>query len=444
MDKYLSIIKDKADYGELFIYNNESQKIAFESGTVKSYDTKSKLGYAVRVTKDDKTGFSYGNDFEKIGEVVDNALSTIKYTNEKAIPFAEQCTIPETPKEIYNKDIEKVTPEEMIEANKILCQKVSEIDPKLLPDSDVSRSITEISLATTNGFNGNIKTSAYSAGVGVTLIKPEDIFQWGGGAAYLNSKIDYDQIAKELAEDVELINNKQDSISGKLPVIFSPLMMSQLYCVFEEGISGSNIYRKTSPLVDKINSKIFDDRISIFEDPKGCDYLGFSSFDHEGTIVKRKPLVENGVLKNYMLTRKFAEKLKMSPTGNGYRNKFLVNETSIDTQPAACRNTTVIEGGNSSLEEMLSGIKDGIYCVYSPNIFQGNIVSGDFSGSLYLSYRIKNGKLLGRMKNLTVSGNIYDLFTKQLVSLSKETKAHSWVPTFKSPHVLLKDVTISG
>ena len=444
MKKYLDKIQQKADSGELFVYKNKKQDISFESGKIKKYDTKSSTGYAVRVTKDNKTGFSYGNNFDKIDEVIDNALSTLKFTNEKSFEFSKETNIPEIPKEIYNEEIEKVTAEEMIKTNKILCEKVTELDPKILPDSGVSKEIAEISLLTTDGFNGNYKTSFLNASVGAMIIQPEDIFQWGSGAAYLSNKIDHDKIVNDLMKDMGKIKNLTSSISGKLPVILSPLFMSQLYAILEAGISGGTIYRKLSPLVGKIDSKIFDERISITEDPLACGLLGFTPFDHEGTVVNKKSIVENGVLKNYHLTQKFADKLNMDPTGNGYRNKFLVGDTSIEIQPSANRNTTVISGGDSSLDEMIADIKEGIYCDYSPNLFQGNIVTGDFNGSLYLCYKIENGKIIGRMKGLTISGNIYELFTKNLVSLSKETGSAAFTPTFESPHIMLKDVSISG
>jgi len=120
IDHLMNRIDQKSDSGELFIYNNDRQKISFESGKIKKYDTKSNSGYAVRVTKENKTGFSYGNNFENIDEVIDNALSTIKFTNEKSFSFANESELPELPKEIYNKDIENFSTDSMIETNKIL------------------------------------------------------------------------------------------------------------------------------------------------------------------------------------------------------------------------------------------------------------------------------------------------------------------------------------
>lgn len=440
----LKKLKNRADSGELFIYKNDKQEISFESGKIKKYDTKSSTGFAVRVTNDNKSGFSYGNNFDKIDEVIDNALSTLKFTNEKSYPFAKETQISQIPKEVYSKDIENLSADEMILTNKTLCDKIIKIDNKLLPDSSVTKEIAEVSLLTTDGFSGTYKTSFLNAGVGATIIQPEDIFNWGSGDTFINTKIDHDIIIDNFMKDIPKIKNITSSISGKLPVILSPLFMSKLYAILQSGISGGSIYRNLSPLVGKIGSKIFDERISISEDPLACGLLGFAPFDHEGTIVNKKSIIENGILKNYLLTRQFADKLNMEPTGNGYRNRFLVGDTSIEMQPSANTNTTVISGGDSTLEEMISDIKEGIYCDFSPNLFQGNIVTGDFSGNLYLCYKIENGKIIGRMKGLTISGNIYDLFTNNLVSLTKETHAHAFTPTFKSPHIMLKDIAISG
>jgi len=193
--------------------------------------------------------------------------------------------------------------------------------------------------------------------------------------------------------------------------------------------------------VGKLGQQIFDERITITEDPTDCGMLGFAPFDHEGTPVTKRSIIKDGILKQYYLTRKYASRLGMQPTGNGYRIK---SNISSEVQPSIHRNTVRIEPGKLSLDSMLADIKEGVYCDFSPNITFGNVESGDFSGSLYMCYKIENGNLTGRMKDLIISGNIYKLLKDNLVGLSSESEAHDFAPTFKSPCLYLRDVTISG
>ena len=444
MQHILDQIRDKADAGELFMTKANTRSITYESGKIKDYNTKSNRGYAIRLVKNGKLGFSYGNDLSKIGNVLENALLACKFSGEKAYPLAETAAVPEIPAAIFNKQVAELSPEAMIEVNEKLCAGLRNYDPQLLPDSEVSKSISEIELHTTGGFSSSYKSAAWGAGVGATIVQPEDIYQWGSSTSSLTDDLDVEALLQRAIKDIELGRNVVPSISGRLPVVFSPHFVSQLYEILEEGIKGSEIFLKNSPLADKLDTPIFDDRITILEDPLACGLQGFNPFDHEGTIVCKKPIVDSGILKRFYLTRKFAAKLNMDPSGNGFRQKPRSSSISADVQPMVTRNTITINPGDLSLDDMLADIKEGVYCEYSPNLTFGNVITGDFSGSLGMCYKIENGKRIGRMKDLTISGNLYDLLTNQVVALSRETMAHDFAPTFESPHFYMRDVTITG
>ena len=94
--------------------------------------------------------------------------------------------------------------------------------------------------------------------------------------------------------------------------------------------------------------------------------------------------------------------------------------------------------GEESSEELLAGIGDGLYIKLLMGFGQSNILNGDFSANVGLGYRIKGGKVVGRVKDTMVAGNVYDIF-KANVQLSRERD-----PMYRLPYAVLHGVNVSA
>ena len=443
MKKYLDLLAKKADHGELFTMDRRIQRIGFESGQIKEARLESRQGYAVRVAHKGKIGFSYGNDFNNVAEIIDNALLTARYSGEESFPFAPETNVPELTGPIFSQDIMDLTQQDMVALNEDMCQSLLRSDPDITPNSDVIKQWQSIQVMTTKGFAHTYERTVLELALGAGLIGENDIFQWYVQDASVKNDADITRMHALLKRDLDRSRTLVPSISGKLPVIMTPRFLDEVFGIFFSALNGEMIYRKTSPMRDKLNQPIFDPRISIHEDPAAAERIALIPFDHEGTPVAAKPIVEKGVLRNFLLTRKYAHLLGMEPTGNGYRSQFMKG-LSVASQPSASSSVKVMSPGDTPLEAMLADIKQGVYCEMSPNIFMGNVLNGDFNGLLYLCYKIENGRLKGRMKNLTISGNIYDLMRHNVVALSKERECRYQSSHFHAPYAMVKDVTISG
>ena len=110
------------------------------------------------------------------------------------------------------------------------------------------------------------------------------------------------------------------------------------------------------------------------------------------------------------------------PTGNSGCSPY-----SLDVSP-----------GRETKEELLSSIDDGLYIKELMGFGQGNIINGDFSSNVALGYRIRRGKIVGRVKNTMMAGNIYDLLAKN-VRLSSDRD-----PILRLPYALIEGVSVSA
>jgi PmbA protein len=208
--------------------------------------------------------------------------------------------------------------------------------------------------------------------------------------------------------------------------------------LFFNGVNGEAIYRKTSPLTGKLNHEIFDKRITIYDDGTINGAFNSCPFDDEGIMSQKTLLVEKGFLKNFLTDIEYSGKLNMAPTGNGFRTKGMMSAyRSYKMYPAIRPSTMVMEPGTTSEADLISNIKKGVLI---KNIKDFPVdPNGDFSGVSERAYKIVNGKITGRVKNLKIRGNIYNLFKDKLLAISSDVEISE---EFRLPYMLFKDVEI--
>ncbi len=166
-----------------------------------------------------------------------------------------------------------------------------------------------------------------------------------------------------------LYNKGQKEISPpaeKMSIIFTPRSMYTLMWRFTEATNAINIYQKVSPVKDKIGEKLFSEKLSIVDNPHNEKSLAPCGFDDEGVPTNKLTLVENGVLKSFYYDLNYAGKLKVKPTGHGYKNSSWGGEM-VSLKPNPNLQHLQILPGDISLENMISRIKRGILLSVIPN-----------------------------------------------------------------------------
>ena len=142
--------------------------------------------------------------------------------------------------------------------------------------------------------------------------------------------------------------------------------------------NGQSIFKKTSPLQNKIGEQIFSDCLTIFDNPLDDKLPGARVFDDEGVRTAKLEIVNAGVLKNFYYDLEYAAKLKTNSTGHGYRSSMWGGDrTKIKPGPVLSHLT--IEPGSASLQEMISSMERGIILKGAMGAHSGNIPNGDYS-----------------------------------------------------------------
>jgi len=188
--------------------------------------------------------------------------------------------------------------------------------------------------------------------------------------------------------------------AGKCPVVFSPRAIPVILYPLSIGMNGSSIYTKSSPIFDKLGQKLFDEKFSLIDDPTLDFRSGSAPFDAEGILKRRQTMIDKGVLSAFYFDLTTARKSGHSSNGCGMRSLFGPVSPSSSNM--------LIEPGTQSSNDIIASIDEGILVESALGMGQGNVLSGAFSNPVGAGYKIEGGKIVGRVKNVAIAGNVYD------------------------------------
>jgi PmbA protein len=207
----------------------------------------------------------------------------------------------------------------------------------------------------------------------------------------------------------------------KVPVIFAAEEARSLLGHFVSAISGSSLYRKSSFLLDSLNTKVFPEHIHIEENPHLAKGLGSAPFDDNGVATRPNVFIEKGIVKNYVLGVYSARQLGMKTTGNagGVHNLFI-----------------------STSQHDLSGLlkKMGTGLLVTELMGQGiNLITGDYSRGAS-GFWVENGEIQYPVEEITIAGNLRDMYAN-LVEVGCDVDKRGNIQTGS---ILLEQMTVAG
>ncbi|PJK30758.1 TldD/PmbA family protein [Minwuia thermotolerans] len=190
--------------------------------------------------------------------------------------------------------------------------------------------------------------------------------------------------------------------SNRLPVVFDPRVANGLLGHFAAAINGTAIARGTSFLKNRMGERVFAEGIRVVDDPLRPRGLRSRPVDGEGVAVRRTDLIEDGILKTWMLDSATARQLGLQTTGHAGRG--------AGSSPSPGPSNLYLEPGEVSPEELIADITEGFYVTELIG-FGVNGVTGDYSRGA-AGFWIENGRIGFPVSEMTVAGNLKDMFLK--------------------------------
>lgn len=397
LNEILNIAEKYVDSAEAYYLENNLIPINFESNRLKSIESKETRGISLRVIKNGRLGFSTTTDLDasSFDKLVKNAIEIAEYGPEVGWNF------PSHKIESFNLKMEnKPSLDYMIKSGENILNAVLDEEKDTLNHVSVNYSSTREIIMNTNGISAHREYDKISLGCYSQLVRDNDIFYVYDGLSLRNPEINYSSLLNKVLFYLKHGRAIFEINTKKLPVIFTDKALGSLLIPFEPALNGKSVLKGSSYFKDKLGTKVFDERLQIYEAP--LDGLFPIHFDDEGVPTYKKHFIENGVLKNFYYDIDTAYQEGLSSTGNGFRSGLSEVSPSISS--------LIIEGGDKSFDEMVSEIDEGILIDGVLGAGQGNTLSGDFSVNISQGYLIDKGKIVGRVKDCMIAGNTFEVF----------------------------------
>ena len=414
-----------ASAAEAVVREGDEFSTVVRLGQVETLKESGSRAIGVRVFFGKRSASTYSSDFSRAGldRMLGSALQLAKITSEDpfgGIPEANQLGSLSGDLDLYHEDVYSLPGTERIEYARRAEKAALDFDPRIKNseggsfDAATGRKV----LANSHGFVGEYRRSYCSVAAVPIAQDDKGAMQrdyWFSVARNLGRLEPPEQVGRIAAQRTIRRLGSRKAKTSQVPVIFDPMVAASILEHIFEGVNGDSVYRGASFLAGKLGQK---------------GGFGTSPFDGEGIPTRRKLVIENGVLKSYLLNTYTAKKLGLQTTANASRG--------LAGTPGIGPGNYFLQPGQKTPKQILADVKEGLYVTE----FLGhgaNLVTGDYSrgaSGLWIS----GGELTYPVEEITVAGNLKDMF----LHISEIGNDLEFRGSVASPTIRIDGLTVGG
>ena len=409
-------------------------------GQVETLKESGSKAIGVRVFNGKRAASTYSSDFSREGldRMVKSALELSKITSEDpfgGIPEASQLGSITGDLDLYSADVYSLPGEERISYARRAEKAALDYDPRIKNSEGGSfdAATGHKVLANSHGFVGEYRRS-YCSVAAVPIAQNENGTMqrdyWFSVARNLGRLESPERVGTVAAQRTLRRLGARKGKTAHVPVVLDPLVAASMLDHIFEGVNGDSVYRGASFLAGKLGEKIAADRVNVIDDGTMVGGFGTSPFDGEGIPTRRTVVIENGVLKSYLLNTYTAKKLGLQTTANASRG--------LAGTPGIGPGNYFLQPGTKTPQQIIGEIKDGLYVTE----FLGhgaNLVTGDYSRGASGMW-ISGGELAYPVEEITVAGNLKEMF----FNLSEIGNDLEFRGAMACPTIRIEGLTVGG
>jgi PmbA protein len=443
-------MKAGASDAEAVAREGDEFSVNVRMGKVETLKESGSRGLGLRVFLGKRSGSASTSDLtaEGIRQLVEGALALARVTEEDKF-----TGLPETAEfgsvntrmtgddlHLYYEDVYSLTGPERIEWARRTEAAALAADPRITNSDGGSfdAATGRKALANSRGFVGGYRISHATVAAAPLAVDANGKMQkdgWWSSARSLAHLDSPEAVGAEASRRALRRLGARRVATQRVPIVFAPETARSLVGSVFEAASGDAIWRGASLLAGKLGEQIAGLNLTIVDDntmllPTGSGGFGTSPFDGEGLPSLRTVVVENGVLRNYLLNTYAARKLGMKSTHNAARG--LAGAPGI-----GCGNL-FLEPGKLTPEQIIGDISAGLY-VTSLMGFGVNVVTGDYSRGA-TGLWIENGQLTHAVEEVTIAGNLGEML-RGVTAIGNDLVFRSSVA---APTLRVDGMTIAG
>jgi PmbA protein len=416
-----------ATAAEVMMGESAEIMVSCRNGELEDIERSENSGLGLRVFVGKKTANISSSKFDDAKTLAERAV----FMAQKA-PADEHSELADTgmfPKEILDLDLydpKEPSAESLIElAKKAEATALENGKISNSEGGDANYSDYISTLITSEGFKQTARASRCGlsvrvlAGDGVDMQRDYDY----SSARYMADLTAPEIIGKNAAEKTVAKLHSRKIPTGKYTVFFDPRVSKNFVSDLANGVNGAAITRGTSYLKNMMDEKIFAENISIIDDPHIKRGIGSRPYDAEGVKNAKLKIIENGVLKTWLLDIRSANQLKLKTNGRAARGMG---------SPSSPSSTNLyMENGKISPQDLLKSVPNGLYITdtFGMGI---NYVTGDYSQGAS-GFWVENGEKIYPVNEITLAGNLLEIFKNIVPANDLEFKYSTNAPTLMVP-----------
>lgn len=438
-----------ADFAELFFEDTVADHLEMAGTDLTASNRESIHGVAVRLLKGGECVNGYTNDFSKAEELVKNLAQS--FTGERvkeAKPLVEvekdnnieyridPVTVPTDVKAGYMKrcyDGASAVSKEIVQVLTMAIDKHQDI---LVANSDGV-------YATDTRTNIRIMCNCVASDGKDMMSGRKDV---GGNTGYeLFEDFDFENLGKEAAEQAVTMLHAEYIKGGKMTVVinnaFGGVILHEA-CV--HSLEATSVAKNVSVFCGKLGQKVASDIVTAVDDGTLHNYWGSLNVDDEGKKTQRNVLIENGILKSYLVDYRNSPIMDHPTTGSGRRQSYKFLPTSRMTN-------TFFVNGTSTFDEIIANTEYGLF---AKSMGGGSVMpaTGEFNFVVNEGYLIEHGKITKPVKGATLVGSGADvLWNIDMIADNLETghgmcgSSSGSIPTdVGEPTIRVQNMTVGG
>ena len=429
-----------ADSADVYIVTSSTFNTNVRLGQVDKLEQSISKGMGLRIFKENATAITYTTDFadKSVRNLVKQVLDIVRVSNadkHNGLAPKEALGVYDGRLMLFDEAMAAIPADKKIDIAKEAEAVGMKYDKRITNSNGSSwyNSSSQVTLANSDGFLGQYKTTAASLSVGLLAeengVKQTDY--WFTVSRFADKLASAREVGEEAARRVTRKLGARKVKSQVVPVVVDPLIGRQFVSLIFGSASGRNIYRKSSFLLDRLGEQIASPVVTVVDDATMADEPSSRPFDGEGVRASQVTVVERGVLESYLCDSYSARRLNQKLTGTTAR--------SWQSPPFVGSSNLFLRAGGSSPQEIIKSVKNGLYL--TGLIGQGfNPVTGDISYGAY-GYWIENGEVTYPVQEITLAGNMLTVLKN--ISMVGNDLSFKLGGT-AAPTLLISEMTVGG
>lgn len=422
-------VEKKCDAYEIYVDESKSIQLDSRKDELNFAKEEIDLGIGIRVIKDNKQGFAFTSNMDKIAESASQAIENTKLTKaDENYAFSQLEKVP-TVKKVYDTKFNDLSLDESVEFLKNTIASAGESGCEVT-GSGFSASEGRSLIINSNGTSIEDEGTGFGIGLSVMLEKNGEIATAYNSQSSRYFDLDGEKLANEVCDLAKKSINTKSIETNDYSVVLDYYAATGLLQTFMGAFDGENVGRGRSILKDKMGEEIANTELTITDNPLLEKGLLSSKCDGEGSVSQKTDLIKNGRLNSFIYDIYTANKEGTKTTSNGLRGSYystpMISPTNLEFKFSEMKG--------------LDEINNGILTTSVLGAHTANPISGDFSVEASNAFKIENGELTDPINKAMISGNIFEIM-KNVEGLKSDIKQYG---SFIIPKLLVHNLRVVG